>query len=133
MMTSQRRSPPTCGHSGVQLTRSAGVFHETLFFLHWMVVDINPSILQLLTGQFPYAHRTRDVQIIRDMQSNVKPCGPEDMAHATLGKFDPRIRTLLDACWSFAPAERPSMTDVQGQLDAIAADSSSHLSTDASN
>ncbi|KAF9550051.1 kinase-like protein [Agrocybe pediades] len=76
---------------------------------------------ELLTGQLPYSHRTRDPQIIRDMGNGVKPCGPLDMEQAALGRFDPRIRQLLDSCWSFSVAGRPCMADVQSQLEVVAA------------
>ncbi|KDR73275.1 hypothetical protein GALMADRAFT_72592 [Galerina marginata CBS 339.88] len=69
---------------------------------------------ELLTSRIPYEHRSRDAQVIRDMQKGIKPPGPNDLL-----AFDSRVGSLLDSCWSFTPAERPSMTDVQARLEAI--------------
>ncbi|KAF8154936.1 kinase-like domain-containing protein [Crassisporium funariophilum] len=76
------------------------------------------TAFELLTSRIPYAHRIRDAQVIRDMQNGVRPSGPADMS---LLPFDPRVQTLLDACWSFIPEQRPRMTEVQAQLEAICA------------
>jgi hypothetical protein len=71
---------------------------------------------QLLTSQIPYPHRTRDVQVMKDMQNNVKPPGPADVALISSG---PRVGALLDSCWSFDPIARPSMTQVRADLESI--------------
>ncbi|KAF8175098.1 kinase-like domain-containing protein [Pholiota molesta] len=74
------------------------------------------TAFELLTSQIPYPHRTRDVQVMKDMQNNVKPPGPADMA---LIPFGPCVATLLDSCWSFDPIERPCMTQVRADLESI--------------
>jgi serine/threonine protein kinase len=71
---------------------------------------------ELLTSSIPYAHRIRDAQVIMDMQKRIKPPGPSDVK---LLSFDCRVRSLLDSCWSFSPTERPHMTDIRAQLEAI--------------
>lgn len=71
---------------------------------------------QLLTSQIPYPHRTRDVQVMKDMQNNLKPPGPADVA---LIPFGPCVGALLDSCWSFDPIERPCMTQVRADLESI--------------
>jgi len=75
------------------------------------------TAFELLTGLMPYAHRPHDPQVVMDVQKRVKPSGP-DMPKELL-KFDARIRSLLESCWSFSPAERPNMRDVQKQLEDI--------------
>jgi len=76
------------------------------------------TAFELLTSSIPYGHRTRDAQVIRDMQQGTKPSGPTD---ATLLTIDSSVRTLLDACWSFDPVERPDMIRVCTLLKAICA------------
>lgn len=73
---------------------------------------------KLLTSSIPYGHRIRDAQVIRDMQQGIKPSGSTD---ATLLTIESSVKTLLDACWSFDPVERPTMSHIRVQLEAIVA------------
>ena len=61
----------------------------------------------------PYPHRSRDAQVIKDMHSGMKPSGTT----STLLSLDPRITDVLNKCWTFTPLERPTMTQVQAQLE----------------
>lgn len=70
---------------------------------------------KLLTSLIPYSHRTRDAQVIKDMQNGMKPSG---LASSELD-FDNRITELLNQCWTFTPSERPTMTEIQTQLESI--------------
>jgi len=74
------------------------------------------TAFELLTSLIPYSHRTRDAQVIRDMQNGVKPSGPTS---TELLSFGPRITDLLNECWTFIPSERPTMTEIQMQLESI--------------
>ncbi|PPR04154.1 hypothetical protein CVT24_010714 [Panaeolus cyanescens] len=76
------------------------------------------TAFELLTGRLPYGHRTRDAQVIADMQLRRKPPGP---AAVSLLAFDSRVRDLLDMCWSFEPEMRPKMTEVVQRLEEICA------------
>jgi len=73
------------------------------------------TAFELLTSLIPYPHRTKDAQVIRDMHIGVKPSGTT----STLLTFDHRITGLLNKCWTFTPSERPTMTEVQTQLETI--------------
>jgi len=74
------------------------------------------TAFELLTSLIPYSHRIRDAQVIRDMQNGVKPSGPTS---TELLSFGPRITDLLNECWTFIPSERPTMTEIQMQLESI--------------
>lgn len=73
---------------------------------------------KLLTSNIPYGHRIRDAQVIRDMQQRIKPSGSTD---ATLQTIESGVKSLLDACWSFEPTERPTMSRMRVQLEMIIA------------
>lgn len=74
---------------------------------------------KLLTSLIPYSHRTRDAQVIKDMQNKMKPSGPSSTELSLLSSFGPRIADLLNECWTFIPSERPTMTEIQTQLESI--------------
>ncbi|KAF8953877.1 kinase-like domain-containing protein [Flammula alnicola] len=74
------------------------------------------TAFELLTSHIPYPHLTRDAQVLKDMHNGKKPSGTADVA---LLMFDSRVRALLDSCWRFTPVERPHMTQVRTQLEAI--------------
>uniref|UniRef100_A0A8H8CJE6 Protein kinase domain-containing protein n=1 Tax=Psilocybe cubensis TaxID=181762 RepID=A0A8H8CJE6_PSICU len=74
------------------------------------------TALELLTDAMPYKHCKGDYQVIKSMQEGVKPCLADD---PHFQKLDERVKNLLDDCWSFNPSERPCMTHVQAQLEAI--------------
>ncbi|KAJ3517678.1 hypothetical protein NLJ89_g352 [Agrocybe chaxingu] len=76
------------------------------------------TAFELLTSRIPYEHRIRDAQVIKDMQNGITPAGTAgDLCLA----FDPRVKRLIDRCWSFDPSERPNMTEVRTQLEEICA------------
>ena len=74
---------------------------------------------QLLTGNIPYSHLTRDHNVILDMQAMKKPLAPTDVP--ILSKFGPQVTSLLDSCWEFDRTKRPSMTQIRKQLEDICA------------
>ncbi|KIM37613.1 hypothetical protein M413DRAFT_448407 [Hebeloma cylindrosporum] len=76
------------------------------------------TAFELLTSTMPYGHRIRDSQVIRDMHQGIKPSGSTDGAFLTI---EPRVKTLLDASWSFEPTERPTITRIRVQLEEIIA------------
>lgn len=72
------------------------------------------AILELLTGQHPYAHRKRDASVIHDI--------------VILKKMPPRpsgiwltddLWALMEQCWSANADDRPPMNEVTQQMKAI--------------
>jgi len=77
------------------------------------------TAFELLTNRIPYWHRPRDAQVIRDMQNGMKPCGPQSTELVSLLASGSRITAILNQCWKFIPSERPTMTEIQTQLESI--------------
>ena len=61
----------------------------------------------------PYPHRLRDSLVIRDIQSKVKPPGPDGF------EFKFECAEVIDRCWTFDPSERIKMEEVVQMLEAI--------------
>ncbi|TFK31105.1 kinase-like domain-containing protein [Crucibulum laeve] len=76
---------------------------------------------ELLTGNIPYHHRTRDWTVIKDVQNGIKPPGPSGII---LPGLETRMIDILDDCWCFSPEERPTMTEVVEQIQQICNSSS---------
>ncbi|PPR05804.1 hypothetical protein CVT26_010154 [Gymnopilus dilepis] len=75
------------------------------------------TAFELLTGLMPYPHCLHDPKVVLEVQNRVKPSGPD--MHEQFVKLDIRVRSLLESCWSFTPAERPVMKDIQECLQDI--------------
>ncbi|KAG6872598.1 hypothetical protein C0995_008580 [Termitomyces sp. Mi166 len=71
---------------------------------------------EMLSGNIPYHYRQRDASVIKAVQNHIKPPGPDG---PVLLIPDIQLEMVLNECWSFAPSERPSMTAVVAQLEAI--------------
>lgn len=71
---------------------------------------------ELLTGHYPYHHRSRDSVIIQDIQAGMKPAGPEDIKplHTLSSVWD-----IIDACWAFNPSDRLPMVEIVSKLEAL--------------
>ncbi|KAG6809612.1 hypothetical protein H0H92_015530 [Tricholoma furcatifolium] len=69
---------------------------------------------EMLSGNIPYYYRQRDASIIKDVESRIKPSGPDRMV---LLAPNEHLQKLVDSCWSFTPATRPSMTEVVKYLE----------------
>ncbi|KAF8869272.1 kinase-like domain-containing protein [Infundibulicybe gibba] len=69
---------------------------------------------ELLVDKIPYHHRTRDYMVMKDIQGGIKPPGPDEML---LSEVEGGIWNVLQQCWSFAPANRPTMAEVISQLE----------------
>ena len=75
---------------------------------------------KLLTSHLPYPHRTRDAQVMKDMHNRMKPCGPVGSAtELSVLAFGLGIADLLNQCWTIIPADRPTITEIQTQLECI--------------
>ena len=88
---------------------------EVRIFIAVEFTFLNTS--QLLTGLMPYPHCLHDPKVVLEVQNRVKPSGPD--MHEQFVKLDIRVRSLLESCWSFTPAERPVMKDIQECLQDI--------------
>jgi hypothetical protein len=82
------------------------------------------AILELLTGQHPYAHRKRDASVIHDIVVLKKmPPRPE-------GKWlTDDLWALMEECWSADANARPHMRIVASRMVEIELKSSTKLIT----
>lgn len=67
---------------------------------------------ELLTGRYPYHHRSRDCLIIQDIQSEVMPATTDELDHLSSALVD-----ILTSCWDFSPSKRAIMVDVVSRLE----------------
>nr|PNR62499.1 hypothetical protein PHYPA_000923 [Physcomitrium patens] len=66
---------------------------------------------ELLTGQVPYADLTPLQAAVGVVQKGLRPTVPE--------KTNPKLSELLHSSWKTDPAERPSFSEITGQLEEI--------------
>jgi len=72
---------------------------------------------ELLTSKLPYDHRRRDALILKDVQSGIKPSGPDRFS---IAKSDGNIENILeDYCWAFDAYNRPCMAEISLLIDQL--------------
>ncbi|KAF9460306.1 kinase-like domain-containing protein [Collybia nuda] len=70
------------------------------------------TVYEILIGRLPYHSRQFDWAIIQDIMRGVGPLRPDDMLiHESI-----ELSSLLEACWSLQPCDRPTMAEIAPRL-----------------
>ncbi|EUC66020.1 tyrosine kinase catalytic domain protein [Rhizoctonia solani AG-3 Rhs1AP] len=83
------------------------------------VYALGMTILETITGEVPYSETVNESALVLKIARQEHPTRPETKIPSNDEKAD-TLWSLLTRCWSYNPQDRPTVTEVQKTLRAIA-------------
>ncbi|KLO11001.1 kinase-like protein [Schizopora paradoxa] len=89
---------------------------------HSDIYSLAMTVLELMTGQVPFNQTRRTTSVLIAATDGLRPERPTDPAVEARG-LDDRLWDLMNRCWAQEPEDRPSIKEVNDELEAMWASS----------
>ncbi|KDR73425.1 hypothetical protein GALMADRAFT_124495 [Galerina marginata CBS 339.88] len=87
------------------------LLHSAPVSTHSDVWSFGMVCLEILSGELPYSHITRDIAVLRELDNGKLPERPGRIA--TSQGLSDDMWDLMEKCWQTKPASRPSISDIK--------------------